>query len=60
MFILISHDFIIFYFLVQMDEIHKIVNEKGCMTAGEEWLENNLLLVAGVSVGIAFLQVKSS
>lgn len=25
--------------------------------AGEEWLEKNLLVVAGVAVGIAFLQV---
>ena len=34
-----------------------IINEKGCLSAGEEWLENNLLVVAGVAVGIAFLQV---
>ena len=40
--------------------MHKIVNEKGCLAAGEEWLEHNLLTVAGVAVGIAFLQVRSS
>jgi tetraspanin-5 len=34
-----------------------IINEKGCLSAGEEWLENNLLVVAGVAVGIAFLQI---
>ena len=27
------------------------------MQAGEEWLEQNLVLVAGVLVGIAFMQV---
>jgi len=27
------------------------------LSAGEEWLENNLLVVAGVAVGIAFLQI---
>ena len=36
-----------------------IINEKGCLSAGEEWLEKNLLVVAGVAVGIAFLQVCS-
>ena len=34
-----------------------IINEKGCVQAGEEWLEQNLVLVAGVLVGIAFMQV---
>ena len=33
------------------------MNEKGCLQAGEEWLEHNLLTVAGIAVGIAFLQV---
>ena len=28
-----------------------------CVQAGEEWLEQNLVLVAGVLVGIAFMQV---
>ena len=38
----------------------KIINEKGCLSAGEEWLERNLLVVAGIAVGIAFLQVRIS
>lgn len=38
-------------------DLSRIINEKGCLQAGEEWLENNLLVVAGVAVGIAFLQV---
>ncbi|XP_023338291.1 tetraspanin-5 isoform X1 [Eurytemora carolleeae] len=39
------------------EEVQKIINEKGCLMAGEEWLENNLLTVAGVAVGVAFLQI---
>ena len=39
--------------------LDKIVNDKGCLQAGEEWLEHNLLTVAGIAVGIAFLQVLS-
>ena len=35
-----------------------IVYDKGCLKAGEEWLERNLLLVAGIAVGIAFMQVR--
>ena len=35
------------------------INEKGCLLAGEEWLEKNLIVVAGVAVGIAFLQVRT-
>jgi tetraspanin-5 len=40
-------------------DVHKIINEKGCLVAGEEWLERNLLVVAGIAVGVAFLQVPS-
>ena len=42
---------------IQTGDKSSIINEKGCLSAGEEWLENNLLVVAGVAVGIAFLQV---
>jgi len=38
-------------------DLSSIINEKGCLLAGEEWLEKNLLVVAGVAVGIAFLQI---
>jgi len=37
--------------------VAKIINDKGCLPAGEEWLERNLLVVAGVAVGVAFLQI---
>ncbi|XP_046440911.1 tetraspanin-5-like isoform X1 [Daphnia pulex] len=38
-------------------DVAKIINDKGCLPAGEEWLERNLLIVAGVAVGVAFLQI---
>ena len=44
-------------FFAQHGDLTSIINEKGCLLAGEEWLEKNLLVVAGVAVGIAFLQV---
>lgn len=31
--------------------------ERGCLRAGEEWVEANLVPVAGVAVGVAVLQV---
>ncbi len=46
--------------LLQHGDLSSIINEKGCLAAGEEWLEKNLLVVAGVAVGIAFLQVCTS
>ena len=39
------------------DPVSSIINEKGCLQAGEAWLETNVIVVAGVAVGIAFLQV---
>ena len=45
------------YVIYQHGDLTSIINEKGCLMAGEEWLEKNLLVVAGVAVGIAFLQV---
>lgn len=42
----------------RLDASH--IYDKGCLQAGEEWLERNLLFVAGVAVGVAFLQVSAS
>ncbi|GIX92111.1 tetraspanin, partial [Caerostris extrusa] len=33
------------------------LTKKGCLRAGEEWIEANLVPVAGVSVGVAVLQI---
>lgn len=41
----------------RLDASH--IYDKGCLQAGEEWLERNLLFVAGVAVGVAFLQVSA-
>jgi len=38
-------------------DLSSVINDRGCIEAGEEWLERNLLLVAGVAVCIAFLQI---
>lgn len=40
---------------MQPGEIH--IFERGCLRAGEEWIENNLVPVAAVKVGIMVLQV---
>ncbi|EEC19595.1 tetraspanin, putative [Ixodes scapularis] len=40
----------------QRDKSH-VIYEKGCLRAGEEWIEANLVPVAGVAVGLAVLQI---
>ncbi|XP_037083784.1 tetraspanin-5-like isoform X2 [Pollicipes pollicipes] len=35
----------------------KKIYDQGCLTAGEAWVERNLLVVASVAVSIAFLQI---
>lgn len=42
---------------LQNFDVGKIINEKGCVQAGEEWMEHNLLIIAGIAVTTAFLQV---
>lgn len=34
-----------------------MIYEKGCIQAGEEWMERNLLAIASGAVGTAFAQV---
>lgn len=34
-----------------------VIYERGCLRAGEEWIEANLVPVAGVAVGVAILQI---
>jgi hypothetical protein len=48
---------ILSFFTRKTGDLTSVINEKGCVQAGEEWLEKNLLVVAGVAVGVAFLQV---
>ena len=51
--------FLFIFVLAQSADLSSTINEKGCLLAGEEWLEKNLIVVAGVAVGIAFLQVRT-
>ena len=44
-------------YVIQHGDLTSVINQKGCLMAGEEWLQTNLIVVAGVAVGIAFLQV---
>jgi hypothetical protein len=43
---------------VQPGDRSMVVYERGCLRAGEEWVEFNLIPVAGAAVGIAILQVQ--
>ncbi|XP_011267364.1 tetraspanin-5 isoform X2 [Camponotus floridanus] len=38
-------------------EVAKVIYEKGCIQAGEEWMERNLLAIASGVVGTAFAQI---
>lgn len=39
------------------DERAKLIHEIGCVQAGEEWMEHNLILLASSAIILAFLQV---
>lgn len=39
------------------DERAKLIYEMGCVQAGEEWMEHNLILLASSAIILAFLQV---
>ncbi|XP_076363961.1 tetraspanin-12-like [Tachypleus tridentatus] len=34
-----------------------LIYQKGCLTAGQEWLERNLLLISGVALIFSFIQI---
>lgn len=38
-------------------DVAKVINEKGCVQAGEEWMERNLLAIASSAVCTAFAQI---
>jgi len=37
--------------------LNDVINNRGCLDAGEKWLMSNVMVVAGVAVGVAFLQI---
>lgn len=43
--------------LMRMQPGERHIYERGCLRAGEEWVETNLVPVAGVTVGVMVLQV---
>ena len=53
----VLHVFFFFLLCCQKGDFSGKINDKGCLPAGEKWLEQNLISIAGVAVGIAFLQV---
>ena len=42
---------------MQLGDIQSVIFDRGCLRSGEEWVERNLVPVAGVAVALAVLQV---
>ena len=42
---------------LQKEDYTRVIYDKGCLRSGEEWVERNLVPVAGVAVAISVLQV---
>ena len=42
---------------MQLGDIQTVIFDRGCLRSGEEWVERNLVPVAGVAVALAVLQV---
>ena len=42
---------------MQPEDYTSVIYDRGCLQAGEEWMEKNLIPVAGVAVAMAILQV---
>ncbi|CAH1399851.1 unnamed protein product [Nezara viridula] len=40
-------------------DVSKIINEKGCVQAGEEWVERNLLVIVTTAITVSFCQILS-
>jgi len=57
---IISHRlYIYFIFLISYQgmELSKIIYEKGCVQAGEEWMEHNLIIISATVIVVMFFQV---
>ena len=42
---------------LQKEDYTRVIYDKGCLRSGEEWVERNLVPVAGVAVAVSVLQV---
>lgn len=38
----------------------RTINEKGCVQAGDEWVERNLIIISSTAIFLAFMQVSSA
>ena len=43
--------------IMQQGDIQSVIFDRGCLRSGEEWVERNLVPVAGVAVAMAVMQV---
>lgn len=61
LFNLILFDFVFSFFSytysLKSFEIAKIIYDKGCVQAGEEWMERNLILISTSAIIAIFFQV---
>ena len=52
--------YLLSHLLTQPGDYATVIYDRGCLRAGEEWVERNLVPVAGVTVALAVLQVNES
>lgn len=52
-----AHSFIERFHNSFQNDIARTINEKGCVQAGEEWVERNLIIISSFVIFLAFLQV---
>ena len=45
------------YLCKQQMDVSMVIYERGCLRAGEEWVERNLIPVAAVAVSVSVLKV---
>jgi hypothetical protein len=44
----------------QSGDASLVIYDRGCLRSGEEWVERNLIPVAGVTVAVSVLQVSTA
>ena len=57
MFDFLRNFFVPLIIFMQLGDIQTVIFDRGCLRSGEEWVERNLVPVAGVAVALAVLQV---
>ena len=46
-------------FFIQDTERSKVIYIKGCIAAVRDWFKENLIIIGGIAVGLALVQVSS-